>query len=82
MPADIAKLTEEAENAQASYDALLKVYELSSGVEKIRLICRLTTALMQRDETLFALGAAIRALPKIRCRRALIARRIPRLKAH
>jgi hypothetical protein len=64
MPADIAKLTEEAENAQASYDALLKVYELSSGVEKIRLICRLTTALMQRDETLFALGAAIRALPK------------------
>ena len=35
MPADIAKLTEEAEIAQASYEALLNVYELSSGVEKI-----------------------------------------------
>ena len=34
MPADIAKLTEEAEIAQASYEALLNVYELSSGVEK------------------------------------------------
>ena len=35
MPADIAKLTDEAEIAQASYEALLNVYELSSGVEKI-----------------------------------------------
>jgi hypothetical protein len=64
MPADIAKLTDEAEIAQASYEALLNVYELSSGVEKIRLVSRLTSALMRRDETLFALGAALRALRK------------------
>ena len=62
MPADIAKLTEEAEIAQASYEALLNDYELSSGVERIRLVSRLTSALMRRDETLFALGAALRAL--------------------
>jgi hypothetical protein len=57
----IAKLTEEAEIAQASYEALLNVYELSSGIEKIRLVLRLTSALMRRDETLAALGAALRA---------------------
>jgi hypothetical protein len=61
MPSEIAKLTEEAEIAQASYEALLNVYELSSGIEKIRLVSRLTSALMRRDETLAALAAAIRA---------------------
>jgi hypothetical protein len=34
MPAEIAELTEEAETAQASYEALLNAYELSSGAEK------------------------------------------------
>ena len=68
MPVDIAKLTEDAEIAQASYEALVNVYELSSGVEKIRLVSRLTSALMRRDETLFALGAALRAPQKDRVR--------------
>jgi hypothetical protein len=61
MPYEIAKLTEEAEIAQASYEALLNVYEHSSGIEKIRLVSRLTSALMWRDETLFAVIAALRA---------------------
>jgi hypothetical protein len=61
MLSEIAKLTEQAEIAQASYEALLNVYELSSGIEKIRLVSRLTSALMRRDETLAALAAAIRA---------------------
>jgi hypothetical protein len=61
MPSEIAKLTEEAEIAQASYEVLLNVYELSSGIEKIRLLSRVTSALMRRDETLAALGAALRA---------------------
>jgi hypothetical protein len=61
MPPEIAKLTEESEIAQASYEALLNVYELNTGIEKIRLFSRLTSALMRRDETLFALGAALRA---------------------
>jgi len=52
MPSEIAKLTEEAEIAQASYEALLNVYELSSGIEKIRLVSRLTSLQMRRDETL------------------------------
>ena len=61
MPSEIAKLTEEAEIAQASYKVVLNVYELSSGIEKIRLLSRVTSALMRRDETLAALGAALRA---------------------
>ena len=61
MPSEIAKLTEEAEIAQASYEVLLNVYELSNGIEKIRLLSRVTSALMRRDETLAALGAALRA---------------------
>jgi Xaa-Pro aminopeptidase len=61
MPYEIAKLTEEAEIAQAGYEALLNVYELSSGIEKIRLVSRLTSALMRRDETLFAVIAALKA---------------------
>jgi hypothetical protein len=61
MPAEIAKLTEEAEIAQANYEAFLNVYELSSGIEKIRLVSRVTSALMRRDETLASLGAALRA---------------------
>jgi hypothetical protein len=60
MPPEITKLTEKAEIAQASYEALLNVYELSSGIEKIRLLSRLTSALMRRDEALAALGAALR----------------------
>jgi hypothetical protein len=64
MSSEIAKLTEEAEIAQANYDELLNVYELSSGGEKIRLVSRLTSAVMRRDETLFALRAALRALRK------------------
>ena len=61
MAAEIAKLTEEAEIAQADYETLLNAYELGSDLEKIRLVSRLTSALMRRDETLFALGAALRA---------------------
>jgi len=64
MPSEIAKLTEEAEIAQASYEALLNVYELSSGIEKIRLVSRLTSLQMRRDETLAALASAIRAPQK------------------
>ena len=61
MPTEIAKLTVEAELAQAHYEALLDVYELSAGLEKIRLLTPLTSAMMRRDETLAALSAAIRA---------------------
>ena len=61
MRTEIAKLTEEAEIAQASYEALLNDYELSSGVEKIRLVSPLTASLMRRDETLAALSSALRA---------------------
>jgi hypothetical protein len=43
MPIAIAKLTEEAEIAQAEYDELLNLYEVRSGVEKIRLVSRLTS---------------------------------------
>jgi hypothetical protein len=64
MSSEIAKLTEEAEIAQASYEALLNVYELSSGIEKIRLVSRLTSLQMRRDETLAALASAIRAPQK------------------
>ena len=62
MPAEIAELTEEAEIAQADYEALLDTYEHSSGLEKIRLVSPLTSALMRRDETLFTLARALRAL--------------------
>ena len=58
---EIAKLTEEAEIAQADYEALLNTYDHSSDLEKIRLVSRLTSALMRRDETLFALARALRA---------------------
>ena len=57
MPADIAKLTEEAEIAQASYEALPECLrtEQRSGKEP-DWFRRLTSALMRRDETLFAAG--------------------------
>jgi hypothetical protein len=60
MSTEIAKLTEEAEIAQADYEELLTVYEQSSGVEKIRLVSRLTSSLMRRDDTLSALSLALR----------------------
>ena len=60
MPAVIAKLTEEAEVAQADYELCLDVYELSNGGEKIRLLPHLTHFLMRRDETLAALSLALR----------------------
>ncbi len=60
MPTDIAELTEEAEIAQADYEELLTVFEQSSGVEKIRLVSRLTASLMRRDDTLAALSLALR----------------------
>jgi hypothetical protein len=61
MPADIAKLMEEAEIARTDYETLLDVYERSSGLEKIRLFSCLTSALMRRDETIAAAVAALRA---------------------
>jgi hypothetical protein len=64
MPAEIAKLTEEAEIAQAEYETLLNAYELSSALEKIRLFSRLTSLQMRRDETLAALAAALQAPQK------------------
>jgi hypothetical protein len=64
MPAEIAKLTAQAEVAQADYELCLDVYELSSGGEKIRLGEHLTHFLMRRDETLAALSLALRAPQK------------------
>ena len=60
LSAQIAKLTEEAEVAQADYERLLSVYESSTGLEKMRLFSRLTSLQMRRDETLYALAAAVR----------------------
>jgi ABC-type uncharacterized transport system auxiliary subunit len=64
MPAQIAKLTEEAEIAQADYELCLDVYEFSGEKEKIRLVQHLTHFLMRRDETLAALSLALRAPQK------------------
>ncbi len=50
MPAQIAKLTAEAETAQADYELCLDVYEFSGEKEKIRLVPHLTHFLMRRDE--------------------------------
>ena len=61
MPAEIAKLTEQAEVAQADYELCLEVYELSPEGEKIRMVPHLTHFLMRRDETLAALSLALRA---------------------
>jgi hypothetical protein len=61
MSDEIAKLTEKAESAQADYQMLLNTYKLSSGVEKIRLVSRLTSLQMRKDDTIAALAAAIRA---------------------
>ena len=61
MPAEIAKLTEEAEVAQADYETLLSVCETSTGLEKMRVLSRLTASQMRRDETFYALVAALRA---------------------
>jgi hypothetical protein len=64
MPAEIAKLTAEAEAAQADYELCLDVYEFSGEGEKIRLGEHLTHFLMRRDETLAALSLALRAPQK------------------
>ena len=64
MPSVIAKLTEQAETAQADYELCLEVYELSNRDEKIRLMPHLTHFLMRRDESLAALSLAIRAPQK------------------
>ena len=62
MSSEIAKLTEEAEIAQASYEALLNVYELSSGIEKIQLVSRLTSARCTRCCATSAMPEAQKAL--------------------
>jgi hypothetical protein len=64
VSARIAKLTKEAETAQADYELCLDVYELSSGAERIRLVSHVTHFLMRRDETLATLSLAIRAPQK------------------
>ncbi|HEY1745878.1 MAG TPA: hypothetical protein VGG11_03810 [Xanthobacteraceae bacterium] len=64
MLTEIAKLTEEAELAQADYEELLTVYEQSNSIEKIRLVSRLTASLMRRDGTLAALSMALRVPQK------------------
>ena len=60
----IVKLIEEAEAAQADYEALLNLYERSSGLEKLRLFTRRASSLTRRDETVAAASAALRALRK------------------
>jgi hypothetical protein len=60
----IVKLIEEAEAAQADYEALLNLYEHSSGLEKLRLFTRRASSLTRRDETVAAASAALRALRK------------------
>jgi hypothetical protein len=62
MPDAIVKLIEEAEAAQADYEALLNLYEHSSGLEKLRLFTRRASSLTRRDETVAAAIAALRAL--------------------
>jgi hypothetical protein len=64
MPDAIVKLIEEAEAAQADYEALLNLYEHSSGLEKLRLFTRRASSLTRRDETVAAASAALRALRK------------------
>ena len=60
----IVKLIEEAEAAQADYEALLNLYERSSGLEKLRLFTRRASSLTRRDETVAAAIAALRTLQK------------------
>lgn len=60
----IVKLIEEAQAAQADYEALLNLYEHSSGLEKLRLFTRRASSLTRRDETVAAAAAALRALRK------------------
>jgi hypothetical protein len=60
----IVKLIEEAEAAQADYEALLNLYEHSSGLEKLRLFTRRASSLTRRDETVAAAIAALRTLRK------------------
>jgi|HubBroStandDraft_6_1064221.scaffolds.fasta_scaffold849214_1 hypothetical protein len=60
----IVKLIEEAEAAQADYEALLNLYEHSSGLEKLRLFTRRASSLTRRDETVAAAIAALRTLQK------------------
>jgi hypothetical protein len=64
MPDAIVKLIEEAEAAQADYEALLNLYEHSSGLEKLRLFTRRASSLTRRDETVAAAIAALRTLQK------------------
>jgi hypothetical protein len=64
MPDAIVKLIEEAEAAQADYEALLNLYEHSSGLEKLRLFTRRASSLTRRDETVAAAIAALQALQK------------------
>jgi hypothetical protein len=64
MPDAIVKLIEEAEAAQADYEALLNLYEHSSGLEKLRLFTRRASSLTRRDETVAAAIAALRTLRK------------------
>jgi hypothetical protein len=61
---EIAKLREESKIAQANYETVLKVYELSSEEEKKRLGARVSYLLTRREETLVALAAALRAQEK------------------
>jgi len=60
----IVKLIEDAEAAQADYEALLNLYEHSSGLEKLRLFTRRASSLTRRDETVAAAVVALRALRK------------------
>jgi hypothetical protein len=60
----IVKLIEEAQAAQADYEALLNLYEHSSGLEKLRLFTRRASSLTRRDETVAAAVVALRALRK------------------
>jgi len=60
----IVKLIQEAQAAQADYEALLNLYEHSSGLEKLRLFTRRASSLTRRDETVAAAVVALRALRK------------------